>query len=341
MWRRLQPVMGSLWSNLMEITEKVIFITGGAGFIGSTLAGRLVENNKVIVYDNLARNSLKSRSFKDHSNLTMIQGDVLDSDHLAASMQGAEIVVHCAAIAGIDTVIKSPVLTMRVNMVGSANVLEAASQLRRCDRVVCFSTSEVFGQQAFRSEETDNAVMGQLGEARWTYAVSKLAIEHLALAYYHEKWLPTTVVRPFNIYGPGQVGEGALRIFVQRALRNEPIEVHGDGTQIRAWCYVDDMMDGVLLAMVHPKAVGESFNIGNQRAVTTIYGLANTVVRVLGSHSPIVFTRKDYADVELRVPSVRKARDLLGFEAQMGLEEGIRRTAAYFESDAVFRTIIP
>jgi UDP-glucose 4-epimerase len=217
-------------------------------------------------------------------------------------------------------------------LVGSANVLEAAAQLPHCDRVVCFSTSEVFGQQAFRSAETDKTVMGAVGEARWTYAVSKLAEEHLAIAYFQEKWLPTTIVRPFNVYGPGQVGEGALKTFIQRAIKDEPIEVHGDGTQIRAWCYVDDMIDGVLLTMEHPKAVGEAFNIGNQRAVVTIYGLANTVVRVLGSGSPVIFTRKDYIDVELRIPAVTKARDLLGFEAKIDLEEGIRRTAEYYRN---------
>ena len=314
------------------IEDKTIFITGGAGFIGSALAGRLVDLNRVVIFDNLSRNSLKDRLFKDHSNLRLVEGNVLDLEKLCRAMQNADIVVHCAAIAGIDTVIKSPVTTMRVNMVGSANVLEAASQLSRCDRVVCFSTSEVFGQQAFRSSETDNAVMGKVGEARWTYAVSKLAAEHLAIAYYQEKWLPTTVLRPFNVYGPGQVGEGALSIFIQRALKNETLEIHGDGTQIRAWCYVDDMIDGALLAMAHPKAVGESFNIGNQKAVVTIYGLANTVVRVLGSQSPIVFTRKDYIDVELRVPSVRKARELLNFEAKIDMEEGIRRTADYYRS---------
>ncbi len=314
----------------IDINGKTIFITGGAGFIGSTLVGRLVDSNYIIAYDNLSRNSLKGKPYYDHPNLTLIQGDVLDSEHLSQAMQGADIIVHCAAIAGIDTVIKSPVTTMRVNMIGSANVLEAASRLPRCDRIVCFSTSEVFGQQAFRSSEADSTVMGEVGEARWTYAVSKLAEEHLAIAYYQERWLSTTVVRPFNVYGPGQVGEGALRTFVIRALRDEPIEIHGDGTQIRAWCYVDDMVDGVLLAMVHPKAVGESFNIGNQKAATTIYGLANTVVRVLSSKSPIVFTRKDYADVELRIPSVSKARELLGFEAKIDLEEGIRRTAEFY-----------
>jgi UDP-glucose 4-epimerase len=176
--------------------------------------------------------------------------------------------------------------------------------------------------------------MGTVGEARWTYAVSKLAEEHLAIAYHSEKWLPTTVLRPFNVYGPGQVGEGALRNFIQRALRDELIEIHGDGTQIRAWCYIDDMIDGLLLAMSHPKAIGESFNIGNQRAVTTIYGLASTVLRVLGSKSKIQFTRKDYVDVELRVPAVVKSRELLGFEAKIDLEEGIARTADFYRGQS-------
>jgi UDP-glucose 4-epimerase len=178
----------------------------------------------------------------------------------------------------------------------------------------------------------DNIVVGEVGEARWTYAISKAAEEHLAIAYHNEKWLPSTVLRPFNVYGPGQVGEGAIRTFVQRAIKDEPIEIHGDGTQIRAWCYVDDMIEGLLLAMVHPKAAGESFNIGNQRAVSTIYGLANTVIRVLASKSTIVFSRKDYADVELRVPSIVKAKELLGFEAKIDLEEGIQRTAEYYRS---------
>jgi UDP-glucose 4-epimerase len=219
---------------------------------------------------------------------------------------------------------------MRVNMVGSANVLEAAARLPRCERVVCFSTSEVFGQYAFCASETDNTVMGKVGEARWTYAVSKLAEEHLAIAYHKERGLPTTVVRPFNIYGPGQVGEGAMSIFIQRALKNERIQVHGDGTQIRAWCYIDDMVKGTLLALEHPKAVGESFNIGNQEAVITIYGLAKLVKQVLNSQSSIVFSGRSTVDVELRIPAVKKARELLGFEASVGLEEGIKQTAAYY-----------
>lgn len=305
-----------------------LFITGGAGFIGSTLATRLADANQITIYDNFARDAMSRTGLADHPNVTVIKGDVVDERAVKEAMHGHTHVVHCAAIAGIDTVIRSPVTTMRVNALGSASVLAAANTLDDCQRVVCFSTSEVFGQRAFRSAETDATIMGTVGEARWTYAVSKLAEEHLAMAYHSEFGMPVSVVRPFNVYGPGQVGEGALRIFVDRALKNETIQIHGNGTQIRAWCFVDDMVDGVLLALSHPKAVGESFNIGNERAVTTIYGLASTVVRVLESRSPIEFVRKDYVDVELRVPSVEKARDLIGFEAKVDLDEGIARTAA-------------
>lgn len=313
------------------LTGKKIFITGGAGFIGSTLAGVLLDENEVVIYDNFARNSIDSKPFRNHKNLKVVRGDVLDFDNLQQAMEGSSHVVHCAAIAGIDTVIKKPVTTMRVNMLGSANVLEAANRLSRCERVACFSTSEVFGTHGFQATEADTTVIGVVGEARWTYAVSKLAEEHLAFAYHKEFGLPATAVRPFNVYGPGQVGEGAMRGFVMRALKNEPIEIHGTGTQIRAWCFVDDMIRGVLLAMEHPNAIGESFNIGNERAVVTIYGLASTVVRVLGSKSKISFVRKDYVDVELRVPSVEKSRRLLGFEAEVDLEDGIARTARYYQ----------
>lgn len=309
-----------------------LMVTGGAGFIGSTLAGLLLEHNEVIAFDDLSRNALKDKPYADHENLTLITGSVLDPVALAAAMEGATYVVHCAGIAGIDTVTKRPVHTMRVNMMGSAYVLEAATALPSLKRLICFSTSEVFGQLAFRSQETTPAVLGAVGEGRWTYAVSKLAEEHLAYAYFKQEGLPTVTVRPFNVYGPGQVGEGAIRGFVERALAGEDLVIHGDGTQIRAWCYIDDMLSGTLKAMVSPAAVGESFNIGNHRAVTTIYGLASTVVRVLDSSSEIRFVPKVSADIELRVPQVDKARDVLGFEAQVDLEEGLRRTAKYFAS---------
>ena len=220
-------------------------------------------------------------------------------------------------------------------MMGTANVLQAAREIEDLQRLIDFSTSEVFGQSAFRAEENHITHIGAVGEARWTYAVSKLAGEHLTKAYNEEFGMPTVTLRPFNIYGPGQVGEGALKIFIQRALKNEEIQIHGDGNQIRAWCYIDDFIDGLLLAMTHPDAIGESFNIGNARAVLTIYGLAQTVLRVLDSSSPIRFTQKDYADVELRVPSVAKAKKLIGFEAKVDLEEGVQRTAEFYKGQKI------
>ena len=318
------------------IKDKRIFITGGAGFIGSTLIGRLIGDNRITVYDTFRRDSLSTKPYASHPNLTVIKGDILDYSAVRDALGDTQIVVHCAAIAGIDTVIKRPTETMRVNMIGTANALEAAKELKHLERFVDFSTSEVFGSTAFRADEADTTHIGAIGEARWTYAVSKLAGEHLSKAYHDEFGMPTVTVRPFNIYGPGQVGEGAIRTFVLRALANEEIQIHGDGNQIRAWCYVDDFVNGLLLAMVHPNAIGEAFNIGNARAVITIYGLAQTIVRVLGSQSAIRFTRKDYADVELRVPSVHKARERIGFEALVDLEEGIRRTAEYFRSATAF-----
>ena len=318
------------------LTGNRIFITGGAGFIGSTLCGKLVEANEITVYDNLTRDSLKDKSFRDHPNLRLISGDVLDAEALSRACADASPThfVHCAAIAGIDTVVKSPVTTLKVNMLGTANALASAQRIEGLQRMVCFSTSEVFGQQAFQAAEDTQAVIGSTGVARWTYAVSKLSGEHLAIAYHTEFGLPTVVLRPFNVYGPGQIGEGALSTFIKRALNNEPIEIHGDGTQIRAWCFVDDMVRAVLIALEHPKAVGETFNIGNKRAVTTVYGLANTVIRVLDSNSSIEFVRKDYADIELRVPNVHKADALLGYVAKVDLETGIARTAvAYARKD--------
>jgi UDP-glucose 4-epimerase len=311
-------------------TGKRIFITGGAGFIGSTLAGRLLAENEVVIYDSLSRDALKDKAYSRHQNLTVIRGDVLDSESLGRAMRGANIVVHCAAIAGIDTVTKSPTTTLRVNMIGSYNVLAAAAELSRCERVVCLSTSEVYGRHAFRAAESDDARVGAVGEPRWAYAVGKLAEEHLAIMYHREKSLPSVVLRPFNVYGPGQVGEGAIRTFVLRALADEPIAIHGDGAQIRSWCYVDDMVDALVLALAHPAAVGESFNIGNETAVATAYELARACVRVLGSKSPIQFVHRRNADVELRTPCVARARERLGFEAKVGLEEGILRTAEHF-----------
>ena len=313
------------------IKGKNIFITGGAGFIANRLIAHLIEDNNIVVYDNFHRDTLTHTSYVNHRNLNVIKGDVLDYALLEKSMKGADIVVHAAAIAGIDTVIKSPTNTIRVNMIGTANVLEAARVNKIPDRIIDFSTSEVFGSYAYKSTEDSDTVAGSAGEARWTYAVSKLAGEHLAMAYFREFKLPVSSVRPFNVYGPGQTGEGAIQIFIKRALKNEDIFIYGDGNQIRAWCYVDDFVDCLMRCIEDTQAIGESFNIGNSRAVLTTYGLAQTVCRILNSSSKIVFKSALSADVELRIPSVDKAFNILGFKAKIDIDEGILKTAEWIK----------
>lgn len=312
------------------IKGKKIFITGGAGFIANALISHYVNDNRIVVYDNFHRDTLSWSDYAKNSNIQIVKGDVLDKEHLTKAMKGANIVVHAAAIAGIDTVIKSPVKTMQVNMMGTVNALHAAQQ-HGVDRFVDFSTSEVFGSMAYRSSESDQTVAGSAGEARWTYAVSKLAGEHLTHAYFREYELPTVTVRPFNVYGPGQTGEGAIQAFIKRGLKNEDIGIDGDGNQIRAWCYVTDFIDGLKRCMENPVAIGKSYNIGNPRAVITILGLAETVLRVLKSDSKIVFNPPLSADVAIRVPSVDRVTEDLGFKAQVDLEEGIGLTAEWIK----------
>jgi UDP-glucose 4-epimerase len=317
----------------MALEGKRVLVTGGAGFIGTTLAGELVDRNEIVAVDNLHRDALSQTDLADHPNFTLHQGDVLDADLIRELALGATHIVHCAGIAGVDTVLQSPVRTMRVNVIGTYNVLEAGlATSDTLERLVDFSTSEVFGSQAFRVAETSATVTGSVGEARWTYAVSKLAGEHMAHAYHAELGLPTTSVRPFNVYGPGQIGGGAIRAFIEAALAGDDLTIHGDGSQIRAWCYVDDMVHGTLLALEHPNAVGESFNIGNARSAVTIYDLAQRIKRLTGCPGEIVFRPLHYTDVELRIPNVDKARDLLGFEAGVELDEGLGRTVAWYRS---------
>jgi UDP-glucose 4-epimerase len=314
------------------IKNKKIFITGGAGFIANTIMKRLIDENEFVVYDNFHRDTLSGSELNNHPKIKVVKGDVLDLQTMTQAMAGCDTVIHAAGIAGIDTVVKYPVKTMQVNMIGTANMLEAARVNKVSYRIIEFSTSEVFGSMAFRSTEKDETVAGSAGEARWTYAVSKLAGEHLAKAYHAEYGLPIVTVRPFNVYGPGQTGEGAIQAFITRALKNEEITIHGDGTQIRAWCYVDDFVDCILRCLSNEKAIGESFNIGNARAVVTILGLAHMACRVLNSDSKISHVSALSADIAIRIPSVDKSEELLGFKAVVDLEHGIKKTAEWIQT---------
>jgi nucleoside-diphosphate-sugar epimerase len=315
------------------LSGKRIVLTGGAGFIGTTLARLLADDNEVVLYDNLARDALQHTSLAGHEHVTLVAGDVLDRDTLAGAARGANVIVHLAAIAGVDTVLQSPIRTMRVNLLGTANALEVASEnLATLERFVEFSTSEVFGRYAYKVEETHDTHVGAVGEARWTYAVAKLATEHLAMTYHRQHGFPAVGIRPFNIYGPRQVGEGAVHHFIVRALKGEPLSVHNDGSQIRAWCYIDDIVDAVERVLVDDRAIGHSFNIGNPRSTVTIYNLAREIVRLSSSGSRIEMVEWNHPDVELRVPHVGKAKELLDWSAKVDLEEGLLRTIYWYRA---------
>jgi nucleoside-diphosphate-sugar epimerase len=315
---------------------KRIFITGGAGFIGTTLAHQLVERNEIVAFDNLHRNVLAGTELEEHPNYSLVQGDILDADAMREAAVGATHFVHCAAIAGVSTVLQSPVRVMRVNIIGTYNALEAAlATLPTLERFVDFSTSEVFGTHAANVTEGQVSTIGSVGEARWTYAVSKLAGEHMAHAYHDELGLPAVTVHPFNVYGPGQVGGGAIRAFIENVIAGRDLAIHGDGSQIRAWTYVTDMVTGVLACLEHPDAVGQAFNIGNPRGTVTIYDLAQRIRRLSGADVDITFQPLHYADVELRIPNVEKARTVLGWEPVVELDEGLEKTIAWYRAKAL------
>lgn len=316
------------------IKDKKIFITGGAGFIGSALVKKLIENNEVVVYDNYCRGV---KRYFDNKILE-IEGDVLDYELLREEVenglfQDVQIIIHCAAIAGIDTVIKEPSKTMEVNLIGTVNLLKIAKEMKHLTHFVNFSTSEVYGPSAFKVGEGRKQEIGAVGEPRWSYALSKLAAEHFTMAYNREFDIPTTIIRPFNIYGEGQIGEGAIREFVLRAIKNELLEIYGDGTHVRSWCYISDMVDAILLCLNNEEAIGRIFNIGNPRATITTYNLARMIIEVANSNSEIKFVATDKVDVAIRVPDILSARTRLGFRPKVNLEEGLRKTIAWYSED--------
>jgi nucleoside-diphosphate-sugar epimerase len=312
------------------VEDARICVTGGAGFIGSHLVERLAPRNRVVIFDNFHRDALTASGIGNLPNVEVVKGDVLDRAAMEKAIAGCDAVIHLASIAGVDTVLKHPVLTMKVSMLGTIHALDGALAAGTVKRFVDFSTSEVFGRYAYHVTEFDATTLGAVGEARWTYAVAKLATEHLAMNYHKQHGLPTCSIRPFNIYGPRQVGEGAVHHFIARALGGQPLTVHNDGSQIRAWCYVDDIIDAILAVLDRDEAVGHAFNIGNPRSTVTIYNLARDIVRLSSSGSRIELIPWPHTDVEIRVPSVDKAKELLGFRAQVDLEEGLLRTIHWY-----------
>lgn len=319
----------------MNIKNKRILLTGGAGFIGSTLAQKLVDENEILIYDNFARDSISNKKIRS-KNLKIVKDDILNLESLRKTCEDfkPQIAVHMAAIAGIDTVIINPVRTLDVNINGTLNLLKALEKYSgKLERVLDFSTSEVLGAYAYKSTEKSSTNFAPVGEARWTYSISKVAGEHILHSYYKQHGYPVVTIRPFNIYGPGQVGEGAIQIFIKNVVNKKDIQIHGDGDQIRSWCYVDDMINGVELCLTNKKAIGEVINIGNPKGTITISSLAEKIVYITKSKSKIVYIPKNYVDVELRIPSIEKAKELLGFYPKVDLNEGILKTYNWYKKN--------
>lgn len=311
------------------LNGKRVCVTGGAGFIGSHLVERLVEANDVVVFDNLHRDAIRFTPLCRHARVRFIRGDVRDREHVREAVTGADIVLHAAAIAGIYSVGAKVTQTLGVNLLGTVSVLEAAAAAG-VPRVVEFSTSEVYGPFVYRGRESDQLSIGPTGEPRWTYAISKLAGEFFSYAYAADHDLRVVTVRPFNVYGPRQVGEGAIQQIVHRALANDDITVFNDGSQVRSWCYVDDFVDGVMAVLETNVERHLTLNLGNPQATITVLGLAETIVRLTGSKSKIVFKPHPGPEVEMRVPDVALAQRTIGFAPRVGLDEGLRRTIDWY-----------
>lgn len=310
-----------------------ILITGGAGFIGTALTHRLCTDNEILIFDQKLGGSSWTLSGHNgnngHNRVRIIQGDILDQDAVSRAVEGTDSIVHLAAIVGVNKVRAHPRETIETNFLGTLTLLRAVEHLSTLPRLVYFSTSEVFGINSFRVQECMSTSIGPVQETRWSYSISKLVGEHLLQCYHRETGLPTVTIRPFNVFGPGRTGDHAMLRFVLSALRDEDLIVHGAGDQIRSWCYIDDLVDGVVAALVRPDAVGEDFNLGNPRNTLTIYELARRVLKITGSRSKIRFVEVNYSDIDIRVPHMEKARQLLGFEPSVDIDEGIRRTVAW------------
>jgi nucleoside-diphosphate-sugar epimerase len=308
---------------------KRILITGGAGFIGTHLAERFCSSSEVVLLDSFRRDSLTwVPQLRENRSVRVVTGDVLDPASLKPAFDGVDTVIHAAAIAGVSSYYGESLRTLHVNILGTVNVLEAAVRAG-ARRFIQFSTSEIFGSHALWVDENAPAGIGAVTDRRWVYATSKLAGEHLALRTAEAHGFGCTVVRPFNIYGPRQVGEGAISNFCRAVVRGESLVVQGDGSAIRAWCFIDDFVNAIERILEEDAAAGRVFNIGNPSEVETTIGLARRVA-ALSPGTAIGFEPARNAEVRARVPVIEQARQVLKFEPRVTLDEGLRRTLDWF-----------
>ncbi len=315
-----------------------VLVTGGAGFIGSHLVDSLLaQGHEVWALNDLSTGSLDN--LKDASRSPVfhfVEGSVMDASLVTDLVGLVDEVFHLAAAVGVKFVLDNPLRSLLTNIRGTEVILEAAHQLGN-KKVVLFSSSEVYGKGAsvpFR--EDDDRLLGPTSVLRWSYAASKAVDEFLALGYHHERRLPVIVVRCFNTCGPRQSPHYGMVIprFVERALRNEPILVYGDGLQSRCFSSVHDVVRGVLMLADEPRALGQVFNIGTMEEVS-VGDLARRVRALTGSSSAIEVVEyaaiygSRFEDMQRRVPDLTKIRNLVGYEPQVALDQLLREIVEY------------
>jgi UDP-glucose 4-epimerase len=314
-------------------------LTGGAGFIGSHLAERLLElGHEVHVLDNLSTGSIDNiMHLKGRPGFSYVIDTVTNEPLLAEMIDQCDVVYHLAAAVGVKLIVEQPVHTIETNVHGTEVVLKHANKKKKL--VVIASTSEVYGKSTdvpFR--EGADLVLGATVKHRWAYACSKLIDEFLALAYWKEKKLPIVIVRLFNTVGPRQTGQYGMVLptFVRQALAGQPITVFGDGTQTRSFTYVADVVDALVKLAQEPRAIGEVFNVGNTEEVT-IRELAERVKRIAGSGSSVQLVPYDEAyeagfeDMPRRVPDISKVHNLIGYQPRLTLDEIVCRVVESFQ----------
>ncbi|OSM02117.1 NAD-dependent epimerase/dehydratase family protein [Magnetofaba australis] len=314
------------------MSKPTLVITGGAGFIGSHLAQRMRDRYKLVLFDNLRRDSLQYvPELRDDPDISFIQGDILDRDAMFQAIDGAEAVVHMAAIAGVSAYHDYPLKTLHTNIEGGFNLLDAVRAAGTVKRLIAFSSSEVYGPKAENVNESMPMVSGPPSESRWVYSVSKLALEHAVISFAKEcPEVSCSNIRPFNVYGPRQTGEGAISNFCRKLLAGEPLQIYGDGSEVRAWCFVDDLLDAMEEMWECPEASGKSFNIGYPETACTTNELAETLIRVAG-RGELKHIPREHTPLPLRKPDITLARTTFGFDPKVGLEEGLKRTLQWFE----------
>jgi UDP-glucose 4-epimerase len=317
-------------------------ITGGAGFLGSHLAEALIaRGDTVYVLDNLSTGSIENIEHLKSDRRFHYAIDSVTNEPVAAELiDRVDVVFHLAAAVGVRLIVESPVNTIETNVHGTEMVLKLANKKKK--KVLVASTSEVYGKsEDVPFHEEADLVMGPTSKGRWSYACSKAIDEFLALAYHKEKHLPVVIARLFNTVGPRQTGRYGMVVpnFVKQALLGHPITVYGDGEQSRCFTYVTDVVGALMKLADHEGAVGQVFNIGNDREEVTIRALAQRVKERTKSASEVVLVPYDKAyesgfeDMPRRVPDLGKIRGLVGYEPKVHLDEILDRVIAYFTSD--------